>query len=674
MADSDGGEGWPLLSAALQSLPLPGSTPERSTREALGLHLVSSALRLDHIERISERLTLADATHMTRQLDVDIDLGLLSDERRDGLAFTSARQPSRQFLWIPVGRHPRASLGPIALTDGQGATVPRVTSTETNRLVATGVIRLLSLLVEAAPDVTARREYTSDRLARWLIHAAVLSLIQEGRREFPQSPFDSQSADIRRRADQIVRGVLGLVPGDERHAFLDLLAELSRDQVVVAELDPSLGRVRVSYRAPELRAADRRRLGWLWERPGEFRFRYDTRVPGDVDSFHVLLTVPAELEIHRMVVVSEADVRAAKVLRSDVRRLRLLVDETVDSLGGDEAAEQVSWQDHPSLVPYELRSIRSRFAELARRRMQDLLAHGPVEVRKAPAADTAVNLRILDEAEGSTVATASRLVVADSGPAAGRDDRLSLPALSGLLTRIERLMAAADLGLDLRSNNDPAETSGHVQWRRQASGLEPPLDPSVPARVLVTVADAAPSHAQQILGLLVGNLILVSLLFWGFRSALLNGDDPTNGSEVTVTLLLLVPGLLISRLVAWSGRSILFPLLLVPQVAAYMSMLMNVAFALVLVIVGDARDDERWIEVLAAPVAGLAVLLVVVAVHVLRERAATHSAIGHDEGLPAWLFEGIAGRGRVRGGARPPTVRFVEGGPPRRRRKRGGRR
>jgi hypothetical protein len=668
VVDETGGGGWQLLLSALKSLPIPGSTPERSTRERLGLNLISSSLRLEHVERVTERLGLVDATHMSREIDVDIDLGLLSEEKRDELTFHTVRPSQQAFLWIPVARHPRSSLGPIGLTDGTGALITRVSSTETNRLLASGAIRLLAMLAQSSPDDRSRQDYTSDRLARWLLQAALITLVQEGRQDHATAVREEEALKVRARAEAILRGILQVGHAEPRHTFLDLVQMLTRDQVVVAEFPPDLGRTRVSYRAPELRATPRPRLSWLTDRPGEFRFRYDTRVPGDVDSFHVRLEVPGELEIRRFVVVSEADQRAALVLRADVGRLRHHVDPrtTGPALVGMRLPD-------PALLSYELRSIRSRLAELARRRADDLRRYDSY-VKQAPGPDHTsadqLNLRRLLASDKPFVEAASRLGVED--PTGGRrDSDLDLPELSELLHELERRMDDVDLGLDLGTDNDPSETAGHVQWRRQASGLEAPRDPSVQATVLVTLNDAGPSHARQIVALLAGNVVLVLALLAALWWADVRGNDTrADGNEVTVTLLLLVPGVLISRLTSSTRRTILSTLLAVPQWLAYASMLANLALAILLVAHGGG---VFW--GLLLPVTALLILLGLSIAHAYREQAATRVKVPNDAGLPGWLLDTDwrrtrrrpsrprwsrrAGQAGVTRRTRQPTVEFL---------------
>ena len=59
-------------------------------------------------------------------------------------------------LWIPVSRYSRSDLAPVVVKDSTGAVVPRFTHRDSNRVTAAAFVRLLSMLIDAHHDVTAR--------------------------------------------------------------------------------------------------------------------------------------------------------------------------------------------------------------------------------------------------------------------------------------------------------------------------------------------------------------------------------------------------------------------------------------------------------------------------------------------------------------------------------------
>src|SRR2546423_12089588 len=81
-----GDERLARFQAALRQPPIPTSPPPHdSYQEALGLNLLALALRLEHIDRMSEALTLADSTHMARSVSIDINMNVLTREQLHAL-------------------------------------------------------------------------------------------------------------------------------------------------------------------------------------------------------------------------------------------------------------------------------------------------------------------------------------------------------------------------------------------------------------------------------------------------------------------------------------------------------------------------------------------------------------------------------------------------------------
>ena len=79
------------LRALIRALPVPTSPPDFMLKEgALGLALMDLSLRLDHVTRLSEHLTLLDRGHMARSVSIDVDLGAISGVQRDALIVSGA--------------------------------------------------------------------------------------------------------------------------------------------------------------------------------------------------------------------------------------------------------------------------------------------------------------------------------------------------------------------------------------------------------------------------------------------------------------------------------------------------------------------------------------------------------------------------------------------------------
>src|SRR5262249_15237710 len=111
------------LRALIQALPVPTAPPTFPQKDAaLGLALMDLSLRLDHVPRLAEHLTLLDRGHMTRSVSVDVDLGAISGVQRDSLMVPAETAPGGHgpSLWVPVSRYSRGDLAPVVVKESTG--------------------------------------------------------------------------------------------------------------------------------------------------------------------------------------------------------------------------------------------------------------------------------------------------------------------------------------------------------------------------------------------------------------------------------------------------------------------------------------------------------------------------------------------------------------------------
>src|SRR3954468_4495864 len=132
--------GGPLehLRTLIRALPVPTAPVTFPSREAaLGLALMDLSVRLDHLPRLSEHLTLMDRGHMSRTISVDVDLDLISGRLRDTLTVPGDPVPGGSpSLWVPVSRYSRRDLAPMVIRDSNGEVVPRLSHRDANRVTA----------------------------------------------------------------------------------------------------------------------------------------------------------------------------------------------------------------------------------------------------------------------------------------------------------------------------------------------------------------------------------------------------------------------------------------------------------------------------------------------------------------------------------------------------------
>lgn len=629
--------GRALLRRAVLTLPVPASPPERSTRELVGLHLVQAALRPQHVDRVSEFVSLVDATHMARRVEIDVDLARLPPEKVAALTIEKHRSADEPALWVPVARHRRDAVGPVVPRDGTEAAVPRMTTRETNRLLASALVRVFRDLSRDRGHATTAADGEDTVAARWLVESAILALVQDGRRHWPEEP-PVPPVD---RTPSLA--LMDLPPG-----FYDLLHTVTTEQVLVVRLPARRHQTRIAYQAPELGAVARRRVS----RPGrylsarEFTVSYVTTIPADVDSFHVTLVVPEHMEVRRMVMGTDADGDAVAILERDVRdHARYFPDAPGDGLAA-----------------FEYLSIRARMEELGRRRLEDLaeyeeylatlhrrLGYRAPRWRRRPAARWSTLREVVAEARSRRAAvsalgrleTADRARLADEGP-----DR------AAVMTALADEMRTGDVGTDLHLDDDPRENAGHVQWRRHGAGLGLVGEREVTARVHVALADARPSAAVRLLWFLLGNLVLVTALLGAFVVApavagdrevgrsLRDGVDFGVQIEVLVTLLLLVPGLVLGAVDLSRRRTVVSDLRVVPVVLGWSSIAVNALLAVT--IVAWPRDTPFPPVASASFLGALALLCVLALAHVLAGGSARLYLVPPYRDILRWLLREAA--------------------------------
>jgi hypothetical protein len=174
------------------------------------------------------------------------------------------------------------------------------------------------------------------------------------------------------------------------------------------------------------------------------------------------------------------------------------------------------------------------------------------------------------------------------------------------LDRLAHELVDAELEKDIHVDNDPRENAGHAAWQRRPFGADPqPVEP-VASTVYAALVDDPPSLASNVAKLLLAVLLLVvgfgivldPTLFANvpllgdlkerFRPGRDGGGSPITSADAIVTMLLLVPGLLLSRLDIPSNKTVLGQLRLFPRYVAYTSVFIAGMLAL---LVASGRKD-----------------------------------------------------------------------------------
>jgi hypothetical protein len=677
------------LGAALVSTPIPTSPIAQSRdQEESGLTLLELSLRLLHVKRQAEHLSVIDRSHLGRRVGLDIDLDLLSTRQISSLLVSDARTShdftrifteedpdagivtdAPPWCWIPVSRHSRQDLAPVIVYDAKGAVIPRMTYHESTRLTVAALIKTFRMLLEATPRQTADGEALNDlrrrwHRARWLIEAAIARLIDHGTvypvrstnlnqhfahpiQNFNRSSFEEYDS-IRPRAYSAIE-VLSNDPNSSFAAFLELLAIAMDEYPLVVLLNPEKPRAFLTYEAPSLPAAEEGRIYRLFGPAPTaalspyrtFSLLYRTRIPRAASSYHLTFEAPAHINVRRFLLSSNSSQPLVDGLLSDIQGI-------VSNYSQLRRAGN-------AILAGELESVAARLSELGRRRADDAVRYRNYLESRYRALGISDEIKDLprvtppdiSETEPATLTCfleGTRPIEALARFAEDFENRrtdnvvelMSPDILSAVARRIQQLELAQDITVD----NDPRDHGAHAHWRRsESSGSFEAVEP-VSATAYIVLVDDPPSLAGSVLRMLCALLVttygLTAALTndpgWLTRPTVLHSSIHVSAPEALVTVLLLVPGLLLTRLDIPRSGTVLGQLRMFPRALAYAAVaLMTTLAAFVSSVDPMPRAISFWVFW------GLVVLVMGSIAEWLSSRSIRRDTSPRESGLPKWL-------------------------------------
>lgn len=663
--DPVGGDRLARFLYALRRTPIPTApSPHDAYQEALGLNLLALGLRLEHVNRMSEALTLADSTHMARTVTIDITMNTLTAEQKWALR-TDPGATEPDFVWLPVSRHSRSAHAAFVVRDAAGDVVPRTTQVETARALIHGLCRAFRMFLNSDPRTEDEKELLhgirhSLNRSRWLVEATIATMVTGGRPRpgaLPPPPADSarptDSDIIREKAAAAVTQLF-----DQDSPFLQLLDIASSEYLLVVAMPAQQAQAFIRYDAPVIPALSKhlrtRTAPWRWlSVRHEFTVRYTTLIPRAVNSYHVTAEVPSEIQVRRFFLTTDVDFPALRSLVADMRA----VADSYDTL------RLVA----PKLLELELQGIASRLAEFGRRRERDLAEfRAYIEERYATFASRPPRFPARPDTatqDGGTGLALDQPIVARLERFANLYEADYFRKLAdGLMARDVLLRLADELeetqvDLDIHTDNDPRENAGHAQWQQRPFGADPRSVEPVTSTVYMALVDDPPSLGSNVSKLLLAVLLLVV----GFGAVLepaffagvpvlgalgswfgtpVDDSGPFSSADAIVTMLLLVPGLLLSRLEIPSGKTVLGQLRTFPRYIAYSSVIIAGGLAL---FVASGRADSLRVPFLIGMCA-LLVLFLLVGLDGLGKALTRRLRVPVNQVSPTWLVDEIRGR------------------------------
>jgi hypothetical protein len=405
----------------------------------------------------------------------------------------------------------------------------------------------------------------------------------------------------------------------ENSAYAALLDIAVNTYLVVVALDNDRDEHLLSFESP-VALRNEGVAGRVWRRLRAsrrgYQVSYITRLPPTIRSYHFILEAQEGLEVETMFLSTNADKQLANLVSADLRDLA-----------------EVIRQDRPN---DSSRKIVELEAQVALRRLNEIVRRRRWEAGQAVA-----------EAELTGTAACDSLchaVVAGEGVHGGSEgvdnSILSHPAVSpraleAASREIEDSEAYRDLSLE--ADESPAPRA-HAYWRRAISRHLGGEHIEVRASALIVDTTSSGPRSVRVYALavsaiayIVGCFMTNSLLPYFGRPA--ESLGMAGNPDALVTVLLLIPGFLYSRLALPDRRSVRGYLQALPRLIAHGCIFLMAIFA-ASIAAGADFEVVRWmlLGVTLVPIAAVLLLLP-------PRRATSDRVLLMELGAPIWLMD-----------------------------------
>ena len=646
------------LRHTIETVPVPGAPPRLSrSGAAVGLALLDTALRLNHVRRLTERLKVVEHGTARRTTEIDISLPLLDEGQR----YAMSRIPElisedrgdrtesadhRPTLWVPVARLPRESVSPVDVYDGTGHKLARITQHETSRLIACGLYRLLRGILASHEDAQSPGTDLSIFLhkvhePRWLLQQALLTLLTERSSPVREYSFDPTPDTMPGHVRKCREFALDLLEAyrEPLVEYTKLLDIAVREYLLVVGLDDRVDEHLLTYETPlyvrdkpgpvvgTLRRFAAARRGYLVE--------YEAEFPLTLKSYHLVAETSPEMHVAHMYLSTNADETPVTRLSTDLTTLADRWEST--RRDGTGAATH-------KIIELQAQTVLRHLAGLLRRRKWEAGQAGialpdavlPACHRLAAAASTGEARRTSGNNLDNSLLRHSNFTVANLRAAAGE-------------------LTESELARDLVLVKKVPDREPHVYWRRSGVTSEIGRARLRAGLVLADATEGGPSSMAGYAAMVAATVYLLACLMT--RSPLPFGPDATaalgsiaDGQSV-ITVLLLVPGFLYTRLALPPRRSIAGYLRTLSIAVGQLCILCTAALAATIATRGSGPVVQVFVTIgVVVPLLSIALLL--------RPRRRQSRFAFTRIGAPRWA----AGDTRPTGKQLTPDVRYYTAG------------
>lgn len=567
-------DGRTALQHAIMSVPVPGAPPRQfGAGAAIGLSFLDSALRLNHVRRLTERLTITDHRVARRITEIDISLRMLdSGQRRAAILsreLRSAGPPEdgrrADRIWVPVARISRQSAAPVEVRDAAGARLPRLTQYEASRLLASGLFRLLRGILDSLPAATPgsdlHRFLHRAHESEWLVQQAIDILMTERHR--PESVLPRS---LEPPADGLVEGQgaryrsLALAVLDKHEGvladFFELFDIALDNELLIVALEPTTDEHLLTYETPLHVAPEdepgRRITRLLRSSADGYCLECRSHISSSIPAYQLVVETEAGVDIARMYLSTDADACTADTLHTDLTVLAQRL----------ENERRAPSRASSKILELQMQTTLRTLADLVRRRRWDAAQAGIAVPTQRMVACTSLAM----------VAVAGEGTTGEQG--AVDSSILRHPRLfPDQLRQTAKELYDEELYLDMALENDPTSSRAHANWRgsMQTAAIGTPVQ--IRAGMLLRDTTAAGPRSVCLYALLVAIVGYVLAAFlarlgWPFGPEARPALGAVADADAVIAVLLLVPGFLYTRLALSDRHSIAGHLRALPRAVA----------------------------------------------------------------------------------------------------------
>lgn len=592
-------------------LAVPQSTQRR------GLKLLDTGMKLEHADRVIERLEIHDRSYISRSVTVDLDINKIASDTLAALTIQNSPDASTHGYWIPVSRHSRHELAPTSVHGPDGAIFSRLPYRNSVELVSAGVLYILRMLIDSAIEAASDSDALSEALrsgdrARWCLERAIVEYVYlggsfgyreladesrsrepnvfgtdpalanlvQGTRQRIKPPYDS--ASVRKSAVALMDC---LFP-DDRDAFWDLLDSSAHYYLLTIAVPRGVLRTSASYSASILRSeapAGRRQTRFLTHVAKNlssllpigrtYRINYETEIPSHVNAFHLEASTDPDIRVRDFILTTDED-------NSEIKRIRKGLQSVATGLHGS-LGTHVDKHDTYALADgkiaeHELQALLSRLRIVVRSRLREsanfAMRYGHIlGSRKAPPVPSTNPF--------------SRLLVIAKLNADGDLPNLRLtPGLDSATAIKDFDRSLGDLQLEqaVAVDSDPRDNIGNLGWVRKSWPLPVASGGSFPVKASASIVliDDRPALVESVRWMTLALTAIIYLMGilatqnpgWVLtKSAYSLESLEFSQADAVATVLLLVPGLLLARLHLPAPQTVMGSLRALATRSAYMA-------------------------------------------------------------------------------------------------------